>query len=257
MRLRFVAARVCGVNLEVSSSSSAPLRRFGLGRYLVGGGIPDLKKGRMRSRWKPQKKFFNETCGKYDVRYFRSEVHPPESIVCLTEALAVFMTVCVAAKVRPFLGHGTLLGWWWSRELLPWDDDVDLLIAHPELVWLESLRGRVFDGHYLLEINPNHVVHSSRNRTYRDQEEPDRIDARFIDIRNGSYIDVTALHAISGDRFSTKCPHVFPKDWLFPLQPAVLADIPVLVPCRVEDVLRHQVRTRGSDTNPLQRPHIR
>ena len=45
VRLRFVAARACGVNLEVSSSSSAPLRRFGLGRYLVGGGIPRLEEG--------------------------------------------------------------------------------------------------------------------------------------------------------------------------------------------------------------------
>ena len=113
-------------------------------------------------RWKNQKKFFNETCGKYDVRYFHSEVHPPESIVCLTDALTIFMMVCVAAKVRPS-SDGTLLGWWWSRQILPWDEDVDLLIAHSELVELESLHSRLFEGRYLLEINPNHVARRSRN----------------------------------------------------------------------------------------------
>ena len=79
---------------------------------LVGAGVNKGSQVSMMVRWKNQKKFFNETCGKYDVRYFHSEVH--------------------------------------------------------------------------------------------DQDELNRIDARFIDTRNGLYIDITALHSISGGRLSTK-----------------------------------------------------
>ena len=186
------------------------------------------------------RKFFNEVHGKYDARYFREELFPPQSIPLLGDMLAVFMEVCRSVDVKPILGHGALIGWWWSKQLLPWDDDIDLLIAHDELYALQPLHSKVVAERYLFEINPNHVVRETLNKTHSDWAEPNRIDARFIDTRNGLYIDITALHVFDGRRLSTKCPHIFEEEQFFPLRGSTLAGIPVFVPADVETVLQQE-----------------
>ena len=188
--------------------------------------------------WFREKKFFSEVHGKYDARYFREELAPPRSTAVLTGMLAAFMDVSRAVGVKPILAHGALIGWWWARQLLPWDDDIDLLVSYDDLFVLRNLDGNEFEGGYLLEVNPNHVVHKSLNRDHRQNLEPNRIDARFIDTSSGLYIDITALRAVEGKWLMTKCPHTFAVESIYPLQSSKLAGVEVFIPADVEDVLR-------------------
>ena len=189
---------------------------------------------------KRRRKFFQEIEWKYDVRYYRGTQPPDAAIACLIEALGVFMRVCAEAGVQPFLAHGTLIGWWWSRALLPWDDDIDVLLTHRELVALLRFNKRMFDKRYRLEINPHHNMRATLNRWPGDQREQNKIDARFFDTHNGLYIDITALHPVDDVLMATKCPHVFPREWMFPLQRSTLSGIDVFVPSRPSDMLMQE-----------------
>ena len=185
-------------------------------------------------------KFFYEAKGKYDARYFTGEVATTQSVPLLMEMLAAFMDLAGRARIKPIVAHGTLIGWWWSRRLLPWDDDIDLLVTYSDLRKLRIRHGHLLGGRYLLEVNPNHVFWKTLNPTHLVNDEPNRIDARFIDTRNGLYIDITAVRQMSGGLLRTKCPHQFAASAIFPVRPAELQGIPVFVPADVEAVLRQE-----------------
>ncbi|KAJ1565577.1 hypothetical protein HK405_012044, partial [Cladochytrium tenue] len=90
------------------------------------------------------------------------------------------------AGVKAWLAHGTLIGWFWSRQVLPWDDDIDLQISLADLDRLaDRFNQTIWEARYLVDINP-HV-----SRRYRQRRNV--IDARFIDTRSGRFIDLTAL----------------------------------------------------------------
>lgn len=91
--------------------------------------------------------------------------------------------------------HGTLLGWWWNRKILPWDSDSDVQVSEASMHFLASYYNmtvfhyrtpRIPEGRdYMLEINPH----------YTNREQTDRlnvIDARWVDTTSGLFIDITA-----------------------------------------------------------------
>jgi len=127
--------------------------------------------------------------------------------------------------VRTWLMHGCLLGWWWNGQIMPWDNDVDVMVDERGIAELggwwnmsvhhftaddlrlykswdssdtktatgdvsrEKLHEEVIKGgkKYLLEVNPNYL-----NTSTRDKENV--IDARWIDTSTGVFIDITTIH---------------------------------------------------------------
>ena len=96
-----------------------------------------------------------------------------------------------------WLAHGSLLGWSWNGLNMPWDDDLDVQVSFQSLVSLarynQTLVVDLTDdttfsgGHlYFLDVNPHFT-----NRSHGDGE--NAIDARFIDVDSGMYVDITAL----------------------------------------------------------------
>lgn len=91
-----------------------------------------------------------------------------------------------------WINYGSLLGWAYNGVEMPWDTDVDVQMP---IVHLDRL-GRQFNkslivenprygnAKYLLEISPTYT---------RQGNGKNHIDARFIDINNGLYIDISAL----------------------------------------------------------------
>jgi hypothetical protein len=194
-------------------------------------------------------KFFHEAGnGHYDARYFRGFVDSEVIPSILVKLLKKFGRVCAAAGVRPILMHGGLIGWHWNRRFLPWDDDLDLCLLHPELIALEEQGSEcwAYDRRfYHFEINPNHRDRATRNRNFRDGTEPNKIDARFIHTPTGIFIDITALAMLSDGRLGTKCPHVYREEDLFPLQLSEIEGVPVWVPSHVEEVLSQEYGRRA------------
>ncbi|KAJ1541889.1 hypothetical protein HK405_010339, partial [Cladochytrium tenue] len=90
------------------------------------------------------------------------------------------------AGVKAWLAHGSLIGWFWSRDLLPWDDDVDMQLTFRDLLRLaDEFNQTVWEDRFLVDVNPNLYA--------RFHQDHNVVDARFIDTRSGRFIDLTAL----------------------------------------------------------------
>lgn len=189
-------------------------------------------------------KFFQEAGnGHYDARFYGGAVARPIAADTLRRLLRDFVGLCNARDVTPILMHGALVGWYQFRSLLPWDDDIDLCLSYRDLVGLNraATNDLLYDRqHHLFEINPNFVCRQTQNQSFRDNAEPNKIDARFIDRTTGLFIDITALFPTGPDRISSKCPHSFCSNDVYPLQPTEFEGVAIHVPRRVEPVLEQE-----------------
>ena len=90
-----------------------------------------------------------------------------------------------------WLAHGTLLGHYWGQKILPWDVDIDVQMPMTSLRYLatgyNSTRYQYGGSIYLLDINPHYSIVSTADVS-------NKIDARWIDMNNGKYIDITSVH---------------------------------------------------------------
>ncbi|KAK8438482.1 hypothetical protein ACI3L0_005378 [Candidozyma auris] len=155
------------------------------------------------------KKYFHEAIlegsGKgshYDWRFFKQSTFSSyERTAVLHRLTRAWLRFARDACFKSWLAHGTLLGWHWNGLNMPWDEDLDVQITMSSLHVLakhynQSVVVDVTDGvqighMYLIDVNPHFLQ--------RDRGKGDNvIDARFIDVSTGLYVDITAL-AVSND----------------------------------------------------------
>lgn len=187
-------------------------------------------------------KYFQEAGdGHYDRRFYNGEVSPDEKRQVLCRLLATLVSACARHGVQVVLMHGALIGWHWNRRLLPWDTDIDVSVLLEELPVLEKIAREGFAGtRTLLEINPHSADRTSLNRDFRENRDPNKIDARMIDVETGLFIDITALASIQNGKRATKCVHVYEEKDLFPLQPSSFEGVEILVPANVINVITQE-----------------
>lgn len=137
----------------------------------------------------------------------------PPSIEEIRQSLKFLMecytSVMQLLQVETWIAHGTLLGWQWGQQVLPWDTDIDMQVSAATLKILatkhnmtrhsfqtSSAEQRVF----LLDVNFHHSILSTSDIA-------NKIDARWIDTMSGKYVDITAVH-----NSSSSGEHLFCKD---------------------------------------------
>ncbi|KAI8799308.1 LicD family-domain-containing protein [Cladochytrium replicatum] len=148
-------------------------------------------------------------------------------------------------EIPTWMAHGTLLGWFWNRQLLPWDTDLDFQVPVQSLATLTGLNmTRSPDKRYVLEVNP----HSA----FRIHQHHNVIDARWIDTRTGLFLDITALsitmpmetyrnNANSGfARVACKSTHQYEDYEISPLVLTTLEGAKVWRPARPLTLLRRE-----------------
>lgn len=181
----------------------------------------------------PEKKYFHEArllgSGKgshYDWRFFKtSSFSSYERTTILNRVTRAWLRFSKDIGLRAWLTHGTLLGWYWNGLNMPWDDDLDVQISMESLTSLAQnynqtvvvdLSDDMPTGQmYFLDVNPNFL---RRERG----DGANVIDARFIDMSSGLYVDITGL-AVSddiaavqnspGSRQHTRLHQVFDPDY--------------------------------------------
>ncbi|WP_200273299.1 LicD family protein [Luteolibacter pohnpeiensis] len=161
----------------------------------------------------------------------------------LLKLLRDFSKTCDSLGVTAILMHGGLIGWYWCRKLLPWDNDLDLCVRYDDLLKLNLApnHDQLYDvRHYLLEVNPHHVRRETFNRHPFENRDPNKIDARFIHVPTGLFIDITALYPVGESDLITKCPHRYRAQDLFPLVKSEVNGISVHVPHQVDRVLEQE-----------------
>ncbi|KAJ6439447.1 mannosylphosphate transferase protein [Purpureocillium lavendulum] len=194
-------------------------------------------------------KYFHEpwgslALGHYDSRYFKEEVPYEKHQVVLRDLIRSYLTVMDAAGAETWIAHGTLLGWWWNGQIMPWDYDLDVQVSNATLQWMGDRLNRTehaFNSSgdaavvnkYILDVNPHHG----------DMDRGDGmnvIDARWIDMQNGMFVDITGVRERAHDQpgyWSCKNYHRYASQDLWPLRRSEFEGVRALVPYSFEQIL--------------------
>ncbi|EWZ43111.1 hypothetical protein FOCG_01997 [Fusarium oxysporum f. sp. radicis-lycopersici 26381] len=147
--------------------------------------------------------------------------------------------------VQTWLMHGSLLGWWWGKKVMPWDLDADVSVTEADMYFLAAYHNMTiyyyqYDGcpegcFFQLEINPYHK--------YRERDDyMNFIDARWIDMQNGLFIDITAArydpgHEMGDGVMYDKHDHEFKDKYIFPLLDTTFEGVQAKIPYRYKEIL--------------------
>ncbi|KAI9692435.1 MAG: hypothetical protein M1822_006666 [Bathelium mastoideum] len=206
----------------------------------------------------------------------------------LTALIQTYLATMSSIGAETWLMHGSLLGWWWNKRIMPWDTDLDLMISERTIHYLAAYynmsmhhfdiygvpppkakikskgaaeKGRVRIGKekidptlavprdYLLEINPHYSNDS--------QDTYNHIDARWVDTTTGLFIDITTLrHNITAEslgmknRMMCKDGHKYWYDEIYPLRDSMFEGANVKIPHAYSSLLAEEYGPGAlTDTN--------
>ncbi|SCU86085.1 LAME_0D04434g1_1 [Lachancea meyersii CBS 8951] len=145
-------------------------------------------------------KDFLELGRHHDARFFNGAIfrNPDQSLLRLNSMMITFQAFLKANHLTCWLAHGSLFGYLYNGLNFPWDNDFDVQmpIRHLHILaqnFNQSLilqDPREGNGRFFLDVGSSitHRIQGNGNNN---------IDARFIDIDSGLYIDITALSVSS------------------------------------------------------------
>lgn len=215
-------------------------------------------------------KYFHEPgdddiLGHYDVRFFSEPVDDAERAETLTHMIRAYLDFFNENQLDTWIAHGTLLGWWWNGkvrlshrrvgygqlrlnliQILPWDWDIDTQVPDSTLTYLADYYNHTVVTYYtpdtgvrreyLLDVNP-----WSRQR--QRGQGLNIIDARWIDISTGLYIDITGLGSLDHDHrdiWGCKNFHKYRLKDVYPLRGTLFEGVPAKVPFRYDLILMEE-----------------
>ncbi|GAB1312937.1 mannosyltransferase [Madurella fahalii] len=197
---------------------------------------------------------YTEELTHYDARFFRGVIPYSAHRAVLRHLIRSYLSTCESLGVETWLAHGTLLGWWWNGRIIPWDYDVDAQVSGATLAALaarhngsvheytytytyadEDEAGGAREARaYLLDVNPNYAEVGRR-------QGKNVIDARWIDLDTGMFVDITGLVERNPDVqpgvWSCKNYHGYRTEDLWPLRETRFEGLPARVPFEFESIL--------------------
>jgi len=214
-------------------------------------------------------KYFHEPgsddiLGHYDTRYFKGVVDYDVRTDTLHHLMRSYLLFFAEKGLETWIAHGTLLGWWWNGQILPWDWDIDTQVSGETLAYMASHLNRTIYTYtsssspsslskrtpdspsttrkYLLDVNPY-----ARERHRGDGM--NIIDARWIDTRNGLYIDITGLSELNPESepgiWSCKNKHKYRTRDLYPMRESVYEGVPARIPYNYDGILLEEYREKA------------
>lgn len=161
--------------------------------------------------------------GHYDWRFFKEIINFTElekpSLHALTQAWLRFTN---SNNLVSWIAHGSLLSWYWNGITFPWDADVDVQMPVTELHKL----ARKFNQSVIVDFGPDVNGEVKTGRFFLDcgtwishrqmGNGLNNIDARFIDMDTGLYIDITGL-AVSNSFGPARYDELLPKSLARPI----------------------------------------
>lgn len=213
----------------------------------------------------PSTKYFHEPGGSaarthYDERFFRGELPYNDRPPVLRALARSYLSMMRGHGAETWLAHGTLLGWWWNAQVMPWDHDLDAQVLPSTMQFLaEALNGTEYvvldkgvDGGvhnrtYLLDVNPH----------YTDADAGDGeniIDGRWIDVDNGMFVDITVVAQRGGRNGAWSCKngHRYAARQLWPLRVSEFEGVTALVPFDFEGILASEYSRRSLSDEAFQ-----
>ena len=193
-------------------------------------------------------KYFHEASfhQHYDGRFGGRTLRQDERMSHLRALIQSYLSSMDDIGVETWIMHGTLLGWYWNRQIMPWDTDLDVMVSERSIHHLADYYNMTYHRYhlpdmgsgrdYLLEINPHYASD--------EVDGANRIDARWIDTETGLFIDITTLRRnktaqASGepDAMMAKDKHHYLYDEIYPLRFSSFEGAPVKVPFAYPELL--------------------
>ncbi|CUM63231.1 uncharacterized protein PRCAT00000802001 [Priceomyces carsonii] len=199
----------------------------------------------------------------YDWRFFNGALSYPRAgwndqelvlrtNIILDRLLRTWFRFAEEKGLVSWIMHGPLLSWFWNGSMFPFDDDIDIQMPISELARLGKLYNQTLViedieegyGKYLVDVGT--YIHN------RDiSKKANHIDARFIDVDTGMYIDITGLGVSDAEvplnyykdgiisrpegeqkveTFNDRRKHWYTFDQILPLKYTMISGIPTFVP---------------------------
>lgn len=164
----------------------------------------------------------------YNYPWVKQMLSVKERSTVVHHLIRSWFKLCEQADVISWFNYGNLIGWYRYSRNLPWDTDVDVQLSIADLDKL----GRHWNNSLVIE-NPKHgngLFWLQTTPFYLQQNDEQFIDARYIDVKSGIYIDVSALWLSERDTpekyrnepreevYNCKHYNWFPSSMLFPLR---------------------------------------
>lgn len=207
--------------------------------------------------WHYEWRFFNGA-----MRYLKKGWNREELIVrdkiLLDRILRNWFRFANEKGIISWIAHGPLLSWYWDGLLFPFDEDIDIQMPILELTRLSKNYNQTLVVEDITEGFGKYLIDCSTFLHHRGKtNKQNHIDARFIDIDTGSYIDITGL-SISEDEpperyneiiqkaesegklrpvYNCRNSHFTSYNEIVPLRFSMMGGVPLYVPNQIENIL--------------------
>ncbi|KAF2815806.1 putative mannosylphosphorylation protein [Mytilinidion resinicola] len=231
-------------------------------------GITALRRDHSGKRGDNKQKYFHESTfhPHYDGRFADKVLSYDDRRANLVVMMKTYLSAMHEIGTETWIMHGSLLGWWWNRKIMPWDSDVDVQVSEAGMDFLAAyhnmtihhyqLPGEAKGRDYMLEINPHYVNGSTADKL-------NVIDARWIDTHTGLFIDITALRRdkeaeAKGMKGVMMCKdkHRYEEAQIFPLRDSFFEGIPVKIPYAYAELLEEEYGTKALTRVNFEKHHF-
>lgn len=220
--------------------------------------VQERKNSKKDFGWHYDWRFFNDALF-YEKPGWTAQERIVRSQIILERLLRNWNRFAEEKGIVTWIMHGPLLSWYWDGLMFPFDIDIDIQMPISELVRLSKNYNQTLvvedptEGYGRFLIDVGSYIHN------RDIAKSNYIDARFVDVDTGIYIDITAI-AKSGanlpeeykknpivvkpenDRsaqvYNDRRKHFYTLDQLLPLHYTRLSGVPVFAPSNIEQRMR-------------------
>ncbi|CUM66789.1 uncharacterized protein PRCAT00004471001 [Priceomyces carsonii] len=145
------------------------------------------------SGWHYEWRFFNGALRYIKDDWTMEQLETREQII-LDRLLRNWFRFAEEKGIISWIAHGPLLAWYWNGLMFPYDLDIDIQMPSSELNRLSKNYNMTLVIEDLEEGYGKFLIECATFLHHRDMPSKDNhIDARFIDIDTGTYIDITGI----------------------------------------------------------------
>lgn len=185
----------------------------------------------------------------YDLRFSRQSLPPSKLHEAQSYLMKAYLSTVADLGVVTWLVHGSLLGWYWNRRILPWSSGLDVQTTIEDMQHLSehysmttyhfTFPGSDIRRDYLLEVKselPDKSTADAETET----------SARWIDMNSGLYIDIKPLrcrekaNAEAKDLMARRNERFSVHGGIFPLRDTTFEGVTAKVPYAFADFLKEE-----------------
>lgn len=181
-----------------------------------------------------------------DWRFYKQFRRGKDKLDTLHHLIRTWADFTQQEGIVSWIAHGALMGWYWNGLVLPWDNDFDVQMPVMELDRIARKYNNSLivqdpkegSGRYILDISPGYLQRTHGNGA-------NVIDARFIDVRSGIYLDITGLafnHPRNSKLLGCKSPHYYRLEDINPLHLTTFEGTQLYIPNNFMKLLRDEYR---------------